>query len=142
MNTAFIPNPIDESTRLEGTAGDPKNNVAETLITKTATFAGTALDLGVGAPNAGIGQPMAALVKSTNVKTSATDETYSFVLQDSPDNSTWTSIGPAVAMTAAGKLSVPGFRTQRYVRVNLTIGGTSPTITYEAWLTSQGFPRT
>lgn len=131
MNTTFIPSPLDEATRLE------------TAAAKTATFAGTAFDLGAPAGTAvGIGQPMAAVVKITAVDRTTGDETYTFQLMDSPDASTWTAIGPAIESHALGKLSVPGFRSQRYVALSATLAGTTPIITYDAWLTVQGFPKT
>jgi hypothetical protein len=144
MNTSYIPNPLDEATRLEGT---PANNqvtpaVADVPITKTATFAGTAFDLGVVASQAGIGKPLAAVIKYSGLVATGT---YVATLMDSPDAATWTAIGPAITIppgVASGKLSIPGFRTQRYVALALTLGGTSPSITYDAWLTQQGFPVT
>jgi phage major head subunit gpT-like protein len=141
MNTAFIPSPLDEATRLEGTAATA--TAADVPITKTATFAGTAFNLGSLAANAGIGQPMAAVIKTTAIDHTTGDETYSAQLMDSVDGSTWLAIGPPVTIspTVLGKASIPGFRTQQYVALALTLGGTTPSITYDAWLTTQGFPR-
>jgi hypothetical protein len=131
MNTAYIPSPLDEATRLE------------TAIAKTATFAGTAFDLG-NAPQAqiGIGQPMAAVLKITAVDRTTGDETYTWQLMDSPDGTTWSAIGPAIESHVVGKLSIPGFRTQRYVALACTMAGTTPIATWDAWLTVQGFPKT
>lgn len=142
MNTSFIPNPIDEATRLEGTAANLAANTADVPTTKTATFAGTAFNMGAAAPNAGIGQPLAAIIKYSALVAAGT---YVAQLMDSPDGSTWSAIGPAVTIppgVASGKMAIPGFRTQQYVALSLTLGGTSPSITYDAWLTIQGFPRT
>lgn len=97
-------------------------------VTLTATANGAALDLGQGyAPNLG-GEPMQAVGIITSVKTSATNETYAFKVQDSPDNSTWTDRSPSVLVTAAGALQVSCAITQRYVRLVYTLGGTAPSI--------------
>lgn len=130
LNNAYIPTPLDEATRLE------------TATAKTATFAGTAFDLGVAPGNAGIGEPMAAVVNISAVDRTTGDETYTWQLKDSPDGTTWTAIGPSVESHVVGMLSVPGFRTQRYVAISVTMAGTTPSATWDAWLTTQGFPMT
>lgn len=122
MNTAFIPGPIDNQTRLESSA------------TKTATFNGTALDLGSGFAPSNAGQRFSAVVKSSALDLTDLNETYTFKVQESSDNSAWTDASPAVAMTAAGTVAIPAFISKRYVRVVLTAGGTTPSVTYEAWL--------
>ena len=128
MDKNFIPTPQDESLRLEASA------------TRTANFNGTALDQGAGFKPGGVGMPAAAVVNVTAADRANSDETYAFVLEESSDNSTFTGCGPSVSVdvsgTAAtiGAVSVPGFVSQRYVRCRLTVGGTTPSITYEAWL--------
>jgi hypothetical protein len=62
------------------------------------------------------------------------NETYSFTLQESADNSTYTAAGAAAAVTATGAAVVKGRVKQRYVRLALTTGGTTPSITFKAWL--------
>jgi hypothetical protein len=83
---------------------------------------------------------MAAVINPTAIDRAQSDETYTFVLQESADNITFTDCGPAVSVDVAGAAAtivaytVPGFVSQRYVRCKLTVGGTTPSITYEAWL--------
>ena len=62
------------------------------------------------------------------------NETYSFTLQESADNSAFTAAGAAQAVTATGTAVVKGRIKQRYVRLALTTGGTTPSITFKAWL--------
>lgn len=94
----------------------------------------------------GIGEPMALVIVS-RVKADETtgDETYAAQLQ-TDDNSGFgspTSIGPSITMARtdpAGTKYViylpPDTNLERYTRVNYTLGGTTPTITVDAWLTS------
>lgn len=120
--TSYIPQPLDESLRLESSAN------------KTANFNGTAFDQTAGFQPGGVGMPMAAVLNVTAIDFGNADETYSFVLEESDDNVTFVATGPAVAFTATGYKSVPGFVSKRYVRCRLAVGGTTPSITYEAWL--------
>ena len=78
--------------------------------------------------------PVAGVVNVTALDLASTNETYSAQLEESSDNSTFTAAGPAVSITATGVKSVPGFLSKRYNRIKLTLGGTTPSITYEAWL--------
>lgn len=120
LNTAHVPTPQDEASRIEIAA------------TRTANFNGTTYDQGAGFAPGGIGMPAAAVVNQTAVVGTGT---YAWVLEESADGATWTAAGAAVAgPTTARAFSVPGFVSQRYVRVRLTVGGTSPSVTYEAWL--------
>lgn len=128
MNKNFIPTPQDESMRLESSA------------TKTANFDGTAFDQGAGFAPGGIGMPVAAVINVTAADRANSDETYTFQLEESADNVTFTACGPSVsvdvsgAAATTGAISVPGFVSQRYVRCKLTVAGTTPSVTYEAWL--------
>ena len=128
MNKNFIPVPQDEGLRMEAS------------ITKTANFAGTTFDQGLGFAPGGVGMPVAAVVNATACVRNDSDETYTFVLEESADNVTFAACGPAVAVDVAGAvatlgaISVPGFVSKRYVRVGLTVAGTTPSITYDAWL--------
>lgn len=128
LDSTFVPTPQDESLRLEASA------------TKTATFNGTGFDNGLNFSPGGLGMRGVAVVLPSAVDRANGDETYTFVLQESADNNTFTDCGPAVAVVVSGTtastsaFSVPGFISQRYVRVKCTIGGTTPSITYEAWL--------
>jgi len=149
MNVRFTPTPLDEATRLDGVAANPLSNAPAAPEIQTESFTGNPVDMGTLAqggqimPNIGIGQPLAAAINiiAGAAQSSHTNETYSFQLMDSPDGLTWSAIGPAVAVNAPGWWTVPGFRTQRFVAAALTIAGTAPTITYNSWLTTQGFPR-
>jgi hypothetical protein len=108
-------------------------------VTKTATFNSTGLDLGSGfAPPVG-GMPMMGVVQFSAADFTTGDETYTFKLQDSPDNSTWTDRSAAVssgvsASVSSGVLAVGGFIQQRYVRLVMTAAGTTPSITYQGYL--------
>lgn len=115
-----IPTPQDKRLLLQDT------------VTKTASFNSTALDL-AAAPG-GPGQRMTALVAIVSADDSNGDETYTYVLQESSDNVTFTAAGPAATVAGLGVLSVRGVVQARYVRLALTIGGTTPSITYKAWL--------
>jgi len=134
MNKNFIPTPQDEAMRLEAS------------ITKTANFAGTAFDQGIGFAPGGVGMPAVAVVNVTAADRASTDETYSFVLQESNDNASWNDCGAAQTVDVAGSaatlgaISVAGMISKRYVRVGLTVGGTTPSITYEAWLNTNACP--
>jgi hypothetical protein len=131
MNKNEIPTPQDEDLRLEA-AG----------TTKVANFNGTAGKAkGIGAGSGGIGLPMAAVVNVTAADRTSSDETYTFTLQESADaGANWYDIGPGVAIDVAGALAtlgaiaVPGFISYPDVRVKLVVAGTTPSITYEAWL--------
>ena len=113
-----IPGPQDTQLRLQAS------------VTKTASFNSTALDLGSGFAPGGGGRPMQAIVPVTAFDFTTGDETYSFTLQESSDNSSFTTISPSVSATAVTTYVVKGFVTQRYVRLVLTAGGTTPSITY------------
>jgi hypothetical protein len=122
MSTHTIPTPQDQAL------------VLQTAVTKTASFNSAGLDLGAGFAPGGLGQPMAAVVHATAVDRTTGDETYSFVLQESDDNATFVAAGAAAAVSAAGAYAAKGHVTRRYVRLALTASGTTPSITYGAWL--------
>lgn len=108
-------------------------------VTKTATFNSTAIDLGSGFAPAGGGWPMQGIVDYSAGDFTTGDETYTYKLQDSPDNSTFTDISPGVVAPVtvaapAGQVTVGAFVKQRYVRLVLTAAGTTPSITYLAYL--------
>lgn len=111
----------------------------------TASGASTNLiDLGADG-NIGIGESMAiVVVVDVAADGTTTDETYVFDIQ-TDDNTAFSSaatitsrsIGYAT-LTAGSKhiLSIPpDTRMERYVRVYATLGGTTPSITFTAWLT-------
>ena len=80
---------------------------------------------------------MQAVIEASATKLTAGNETYTFALQDSPDNATWTnrsasvtSLGEGIATDGGGgTILVGGFIRQRFVRLATTIAGTAPTIT-------------
>ena len=123
FNSAFIPGPVDEKTRLEPAGTN-----------KTADFVGTTLNLGTGYAPGGPGQAFCALVDVAAVDRTTGDETYAWKVQESADGSTWTDASPTVNITAAGAFSLPCFISQPNVRLWLDVGGTTPSVTYEAWL--------
>ena len=122
MADPTIPTPQDTQLLLQDTT------------TKTATSTTPGLDLGNGFAPGGLGVPVAAVVSVTAIDTADGNETYSFVLQDSPDNVSFSPVGAAQAVTAVGTATVKGRVTRRYVRLGLTTGGTTPSITFKAWL--------
>jgi hypothetical protein len=115
-----IPTPQDKRLLLQDT------------VTKTASYNSAGFDL--GAAPGGPGQRMSALVAVVTRDTGSGDETYSFVMQESADNATFAACGPAAAIAGNGVAIVRGVVQQRYVRLALTIGGTTPSITFKAWL--------
>lgn len=97
---------------------------------KTATYNGTAVDLGDGfAPSHG-GLPVQTSFNVTERDATTGNETYTAVLEDSADNSSFAAIGPTVTISAVGSVKLHGKVARRYVRVTLTLGGTTPIITY------------
>lgn len=126
FNTSYIPAHLDELLRLDNSA------------TRTTNTNGTARNL--GGTYGGSGKPMNAVVRYSAADRADTNETYAFVVQESVDNSTWVTITPSVTVTgAAGTVSIPAVITGPFVRVNLAVGGTTPSITYETFLTPGGF---
>jgi hypothetical protein len=102
-------------------------------VTKTASFNGAGLDLGSGYAPGGGGQPVQAAVPVTALDFTTTDETYSFKLQHSDDDSTYADCGAAVSALSANvgsSIVLHGTVQRRYVRYALTIAGTTPSITY------------
>lgn len=114
--------PIDAAMRPEGTAD----------ITKTANFNGTGLDLGAGwAPDPF--KPMGLVLDVNALDLASGNETYQFDIEESSDNSTFTPTGCVFAVTATGLIQQLFKCTKRYVRAKLTVGGTTPSITYSVW---------
>lgn len=110
----------------------------------SATGASTNLiDLGAER-RIGSGEPMAAVV-TVDVALAGTSPTFAVTVQ-SDDNSGFSSaatvvtsatISGAANAPAGAKFVVPlpsGFATERYIRLNYTLGGTTPTITVTAFL--------
>ena len=102
--------------------------------TKTAANQTPRLNLGSGFAPGGLGKPAAAIVHVTALDLASADETYAFTLEESADNVTFTAAGASTAVTAAGAAAVRGWLTKRYVRLSLAVGGTTPSVTFKAWL--------
>lgn len=110
----------------------------------TATAASTnVIDLGSDV-DVGPGRPLFVVVQVDVAADDTTgDETYVAALQtdDNASFSSATQIGSVTiaAGAAAGTRYVLGFpyANERYVRLNYTLGGTTPTATLSAWLTDQ-----
>lgn len=122
LTTSWFPTPQDDAMQLES------------AVTKTADFAGTTYDNGIGYSPGAIGQQVVAVVAISAMDKTTGDETYKFVLQESVDGVTWTDAGPIITVTAIGPVSIPAWLSQRYCRLNLDVAGTTPSITYDAWL--------
>ena len=122
MAEPIIPTPQDNQLLLQDTT------------TRTAAYNTSGFDCGVGVSPGGLGKPMAAIVHATAVDVADGNETYSFVLQESADNVTFTPAGAAVSVTTAGAHAIRGWLTRRYTRLALTTAGTTPSITFKAYL--------
>ena len=122
MADPIIPTPQD--TRL----------LIQDTTTKTSTYNTPGLDLGAGFAPGGLGVPVGGVVQVTTIDTVDGNETYSFVLQESSDNVTFVACSASASATAVGGVPVRGRVTKRYVRLALTIAGTTPSITFKAWL--------
>ncbi|KVE99267.1 Bbp16 family capsid cement protein [Burkholderia vietnamiensis] len=99
---------------------------------------GSDRDIGPGRP---LWVVVAAAVSADNT---TGDETYSIALQ-TDDNAAFSSpttiatVAPAAASLTAGARLVIGmpFANERYLRLNYTLGGTTPSVTLNAFLTDQ-----
>ena len=122
MADPIIPTPQD--TRL----------LIQDTTTKTAAFNTPGLDLGAGFAPGGLGLPVGAVLQVTASDLVDGNESYTFVLQESSDNVTFFAASPAVIATAVGVYPVRGRVSRRYVRLALTVAGTTPSVTFKAWL--------
>ena len=135
MAEPTVPGPLDEEHRLDAAAG-------AAATTQAASANTTAIDMGAGFAPGGTGLPVAAVIDVTAADRANSDETYNFKLQESADNSTFVDIGPNVALPVAGAVATldtlvaKGFLTKRYVRLASTLAGTTPSITFKAYLKS------
>ena len=77
---------------------------------------------------------MAGVVNVTALDLASSNETYALTLEESSDNSTFTAASAAQAVTATGAVAVRGWLNKRYARLSLVVGGTTPSITFKAWL--------
>lgn len=117
----------------------------------TATAISTnVIDHGGSSPQIGVGSP---LWVHFNVVVAAdfsqADETYSFAFE-TDDNAAHSSavilntraiLAAVLVIGYKFSMSVPGEAMQRYSAVRYTLGGTSPTLTIDAHLSSQQMPQ-
>ena len=122
MADPIIPTPQDTKLLLTDTT------------TKTASFNTPALDLGAGFAPGGLGLPVGGVVQVTAVDVADGNESYAFTLQESSDNVTFAAASPGAVTGAVGTYPVRGRISKRFVRLALTIAGTTPSITFKAWL--------
>jgi len=101
--------------------------------TKTAAFNTNAVDLGAGFNPGGLGRPAAAVVSVTAMDVADGNESYTFTLQESSDNVSFSAAGASVAANP-GAVAVRGWLTKRYARLALTVSGTTPSITFKSYL--------
>lgn len=103
-------------------------------LTRTTSYNTPAIDFGQGFAPGGVGRPMSAVLHATALDTSSGDETYKLTLQQSADNITFAAIGAEATVTAVGVSLIKGHVTQRYVRLAMVLAGTTPSISFKAWL--------
>lgn len=128
-----------------------KENLYSDAQALTATAASTnIIDHGIDR-NLGIGEPMVVAISLDVAADDAdADETYVVALQadDNSGFSSATEVGSATITRgdAAGKkyyISIPpSGLTERFTRLNFTLGGTSPSVTVTARLVPQSFVET
>lgn len=96
----------------------------------------------------GIGEPMAVLIVITAIDASSADETYTVQLQadDAAAFGSPAAVGGLVniprAIGANSKVVIPippDQATEQFLRLSFTLGGTTPSITYSAYLVPQSF---
>jgi len=121
MADPIIPTPQDTQLLLQDTT------------TKTAAFNTNAVDLGAGFNPGGLGRPAAAVVSVTAMDVGDGNESYTFTLQESSDNVSFSAAGASVAANP-GAVAVRGWLTKRYARLALTVSGTTPSITFKSYL--------
>jgi hypothetical protein len=110
--------------------------VLQALVTKTASFNSTGLDLTTGTPRRGL---KARLIYK-NASTSSGAGSVTFRITESSDNSTFTGIYQTTEATITlsttavqGEIWIPFETSKRYVRLELSaISGTGATIDYQA----------
>jgi hypothetical protein len=128
LNTGYVPTPQDASSKMDD------------ALTKTASFAGTAFDLGDGFNPGGVGMPINAVIDVSAL--TADGATFSFQLTEcATSGGSYVAVGPSVAVSATGVVSVPGIVSKRYLKLDLTIAsaGGSTTLTYSSWANPNGF---
>lgn len=100
-------------------------------VTSIAPASITANTNGSGVDTLGFNDAMVQIIAGA-IDTTTGDETYSFKVQDSADNSTFADVtGLTNTVTATGqlkeiRLAELNLVTKRYIRVVLTVAGTTP----------------
>lgn len=89
-----------------------------------------------GGPSAAAGTATSVLLTVHCTAASGTTPTLDVSLEESADGSNWTAItGSGITqMTAAGNHVAAAAVSKNYVRVTSTVGGTTPSFTYQAAL--------
>jgi UDP-N-acetylglucosamine acyltransferase len=126
------------SAQLRSTNGSPDGQI---LLQDTTTCNGPhvtpGVDLGNGNNN-GDGpayHEISAVINVTDVQTSTSGETYNFALEESADNTSYSPAPGGVTMvTGPGVTAARATISKRFVRLALDAKGTSPSITFKAWL--------
>lgn len=117
---------------------DSKQAFADGQVLTTTAVSTNVIDLGVDR-NIGAGEAMAVMV-SSSVDAGGTAPTLQFEIQtdDNAAMASATVIGTSEELTslvAGQKIVLPlGLNNERYLRLNLITGGTSPTHTIDAYL--------
>jgi hypothetical protein len=100
--------------------------------TLTATGDSTVLDLGVGYSPSPI-DALGILINVTARDATTGNEAYSCEVWESDDNSSWTTTGLSFTVAAVGQYQKITGITKRYVKLIWTLGGTTPSLTADAW---------
>lgn len=103
--------------------------ILQASVTKTADFDSTGIDLVTGTPEVGL------VARVIVTAASGTDETADFAIEHSDDNSSYSVCASFPQFTATGEKFLRFFTKKRYVRLAATIGGTTPSFTYQGALT-------
>ncbi len=101
--------------------------------TKTSTGYSDVIDLGENfspAPK----EPIGLDLDDSALDATTGDETYEVELQESYDNTNWSSTGLKFSVTATGQVFHQIGVARRYQRLKLTLAGTTPSITLDGWL--------
>jgi hypothetical protein len=94
-------------------------------VMKSSTFNSTGVDLKTGTP------PRGMVARLLITAASGTTPTLDGKIQESADNSAWNDLVVFPQQTAAAEISRTFSTRKRYVRFVATIGGTTPSFTYE-----------
>tara|TARA_Y100000310_G_scaffold342527_1_gene446165 strand:- start:12152 stop:12577 length:426 start_codon:yes stop_codon:yes gene_type:complete len=122
---------------------DAQNQLAADQVLSASGASTNTIDLGSDR-KIGKGEPMAVVVFVSAIDTTSGNETYS-VGVETDDNTGFSSATtltsadiPASEQKEGGQLVIPlGHVNERYIRLSLTLGGTTPSVTYSAYLQPQ-----